>query len=102
MVMIMHKIKFPTIEIKILVGEEIKAGERTIFTVIKIVILKANDGRIIGSWITPLAMLIVEHGKQYAISIKGERMTIDAIMDLAPSLKNLVENICINRKIKIE
>jgi hypothetical protein len=96
------RISFPVVETKILVDKEIKAGDRTLFIVTKISILKTQDGAITGSWLTPFAMLIIEPGKQYAISINGERMSVDAILDLAPSLKIFVENIRTYRKIKID
>jgi hypothetical protein len=96
------QIRFPSVETKILVDKEIKAGDRTLFTVIKSSILKTHDGEIIGRWLTPLAMLIVEPGNQYAISINGEKMPIDTILNLAPSLKIFVEKVCTYRKIKID
>ena len=39
----------------------------------------------------PQAMLIVEPGRQYAIDISGEQMSIETILEVAPSLKEIVE-----------
>jgi hypothetical protein len=87
----MQEIKLPAVETEIRVAKEMKAGNKTIYTVIKVSILKTEDGMVMGSWLTPLAMLIVEPGRQFALSITGEKMPLEMILELAPSLKAIVD-----------
>lgn len=86
----MQDIRFPVVETEIRVAKELKAGDRSLYTVIRVSFLK-NEGKIVGSWLTPLAVLIVEPKDQYAVSLTGERMLLEKIMELAPSLKVVVE-----------
>ena len=83
--------KLPKVVTEIRVCKEITAGVRTIFTVVRISTLESDDGNILGSWIMPRAMLIIEPGRQYAIDISGEQMSIETILEVAPSLKEIVE-----------
>lgn len=87
----MKGIKLPRVETEIKVAEEILAADRSIYTVIEVFILKADDVKAIGCWLVPLAILIIEPGWQYAISINGEEMPLEAIIELAPSLKFVIE-----------
>jgi len=87
----MQDIKLPVVETEFRVAKEMIAGNKTIYTVIKVSILKAEDGKIMGSWLTPLAMLFIEPGRQYALSITGEKMPLEMILELAPSLKAVVD-----------
>lgn len=86
----MQDIRLPVVETDIRVAKELKAGDRSLYTVIRVSFLK-NEGKIVGSWLTPLAVLIVEPKDQYAVSLTGERMPLEKIMELAPSLKAVVE-----------
>ncbi len=87
----MPELKLPKVVTEIRVCKEITAGARTIFIVVRISLLESDDGKIRGSWIMPHAMLIVEPGRQYAIDINGEQMSIETILEVAPSLKEIVE-----------
>jgi uncharacterized spore protein YtfJ len=78
-------------DMRVLVGKEIKAGDRTIWPVMRIFVLKARDDGIQAIQITPLAMLIIEPAGQYAVSFDGEPMTIEAILELAAPLKEVLE-----------
>ncbi len=86
----MREIKLPVVETEIRIAKELKAGNRSLYTVVRISFLKAG-GKIKGSWLTPLAMLIIEPGRQYAVSLTGERMSLEDILEMAPSLKDVVE-----------
>ncbi|VVB69636.1 Uncharacterised protein [uncultured archaeon] len=86
----MRDIRLPVVETEICVAKGLKAGDRSLYTVIRVSSLK-DEGKIVGSWLTPLAVLIVEPKDQYAISITGERMRLEEIMKLAPSLRAVVE-----------
>lgn len=76
---------------RVLVGKEIKAGDRTIWPVMRIFVLKTREDGIQAIQITPLAMLIIEPAGQYALSFDGEPMTIEAILELAAPLKEVLE-----------
>jgi len=97
----MREIKPPQVETEIRVAKEIKAGNRAIYTVVRVSTLKSEEGLILGSWIAPLAMLIIEPGRQYALSITGERMPLDMILELAPSLKAALEKARATYRIRI-
>jgi hypothetical protein len=89
--MIIPEIKLPRFETEIRISGVVKAGDRIIYAVAKVSILKIEKEYIAGCWITPLALLIIEPGEQYAVSISGEEMDISEIMLLAPSMKEVVE-----------
>jgi uncharacterized spore protein YtfJ len=78
-------------DMQVMVGKEIKAGDRTIWPVMRIFVLKTREDRIQAIQITPLAMLIIEPAGQYAVSFDGEPMTIEAILELATPLKEVLE-----------
>jgi len=78
-------------DMRVLVGKEIKAGDRTIWPVMRIFVLKTREDGIQAIQITPLAMLIIEPAGQYALSFDGEPMTIEAILELAAPLKEVLE-----------
>ena len=98
----MPELKLPKVKTEIQVSKEIEAGARTIFTVIRISILATDDGNILGSWLKPQAFLIIEPGEQYAVSISGEQMSIEKILELAPSLKEVVEKARGIHRIKVD
>jgi hypothetical protein len=59
--------------------------------VIRITVLKICEDKVQAIQITPLAMLIVEPTGSYAVSFAGQPMTIEAILDLAPPLRDVLE-----------
>lgn len=97
-----ENIKFPERDMKIIVSKEIKAGDRTIWPVMKIFFLKTFEDRAQAIHITPLAMLIIDPAGQYAVSFEGEPMTIEAILELAAPLKEVLEKAREGRKITVE
>ncbi len=97
-----QEIGFPEIETQIQVGKEIKAGERTLFPLIKITILKAAGGNVLGVQLTPFALLITEPEMQYAISPEGENMEVEALLELSPSLKDILEKARGIQRIRVE
>jgi hypothetical protein len=98
----MPELKLPKVKTEIQVSKEIEAGARTIFTVIRISILATDDGNILGSWLMPQAFLIIEPGEQYAVSISGEQMSMEKILEMAPSLKEVVEKARGIHRIKVD
>jgi len=87
----MEKIGLPEIDMQVLVGKEIKAGDRTIWPVTRITVMKSFEDKVQAIQITPLAMLIVEPAGHYGVSFAGEPMTIEAILELAPLLRKILE-----------
>ena len=79
------------VEEQVRVGKETVVGNRTIWPVVRITILWASEKRVQAIQITPLAALIVEQEEQYALSFNGGPMTIEAILELAPSLGDILE-----------
>ena len=91
MVLTMENIRLPEMDMRVLVGKEIKAGDRTIWPVMRASILKTCEDRILAIQIIPLAMLIIEPEGQYAVSFEGKPMTIEAILELATPLRDVLE-----------
>jgi len=89
--MTMENIRLPEMDMRVLVSKEIIAGDRTIWPVMRISILNTCEDRILAIQITPLAMLIIEPAGQYAVSFAGEPMTIEAIIELAAPLRDVLE-----------
>lgn len=77
------------IESWISIGDAIEMGEKKIYLVAKVTIIKWRKV-ILGCWISPLSLLVTEPGFVYAISLTGEEMTIDTLLAMAPSLKRIV------------
>ena len=98
----MTKTWLPEIETMIRVEKELKAGNRTLYTVVRISIIKTEYGGILGIWLTPLAVLIVEDDLQYAISFTEEKLSVVKILELAPSLKDRLETARKGSKIQID
>lgn len=83
--------KIPRIETDIKIGEALKIGDRTLHFLARISILRTEDGEIIGGWAYPLAMIANEQGNNYAFSFTGEDFTMDQLMKMAPSLRDVLD-----------
>lgn len=79
----------PKIEMHILAGAQIRAGERIIYPIIKLFVIAAG-GCLLGLRISPVALLIVEPGVQYAFSLEGKKMNLEEIYKLDASLKDII------------
>ncbi len=84
-------IELPKVETEIKIAGMAKAGDRVIYAVAKVSILKIEKVHIAGCWIIPLALLVIEPGEQYAVSIAGEEIDLPEIMKLVPSPKGVEE-----------
>jgi hypothetical protein len=102
MVLIMKNTELPEMDMRVLLGKEIKAGERIIWPVMRISVLKTLEDRVQAIQITPLAMLIIEPTGQYAVSFVGEPMTIEAIIELAAPLRDVLEKARGSARIKVD
>ena len=97
-----ENIRLLEMDMRIFVGKEIVAGNRTIWPVMRISILKTCEDRVQTIQITPLAMLIIEPAGQYAVSFDGEPMTIEDILELAAPLRDVLEKAREGCRIKVE
>jgi uncharacterized spore protein YtfJ len=98
----MPKTWLPEVETKIRVNKELMADERTLYHVVRISIIKTEYGGISGIWLTPLALLIVEADEEYVISLCQEKMSVEKILELVPSLKDRLEMARKGAKIQID
>jgi uncharacterized spore protein YtfJ len=80
----------PSIDIEISVGEPMKIEDRHIYPVAKISIVKTAEGGVVGSWMTPLAMLVIESNEVYAISLTDNEVSVNQLAKMAPSLKKVI------------
>jgi hypothetical protein len=86
---------------RIAVGKKIVAGDRTIWPVQRMSIWRTLGDRIQAIRITPLAMLIIEPDEQYALSFGGELMTVETILEIAPTLVEALREARTGRKIVV-
>ncbi|MCX6676900.1 MAG: hypothetical protein NTU95_03005 [Methanothrix sp.] len=98
----LEDIRLPEMDTRVLVGKEMIAGDRTIWPVMRISILKTCEDRILAIRITPLAMLVIEPTMEYAISFDGEPMTVEAVIELAASLRDVLEKARGSARIRID
>jgi hypothetical protein len=87
----MKHIQPPRIETEIKAGERIEIEGRSIYPVVEISVLKTHEGSALGSWIAPVAILVIEQDEQYAISFTNEEITADRIGKMVPSLKKVID-----------
>lgn len=83
--------KIPKIETDIKIGEALKIGCRTLHFLARVSILRTRDGDILGGWADPLAMIASEQGNSYVFSFTGEDFTMDQLMKMAPSLRDILD-----------
>ena len=76
-------------EIKILVGEGIKAGELTIYPVARLSILITADMSIHGFWLSPLALIVtaLELKPSFIVSLTGEKIDHAELIEMTNALK---------------
>ncbi len=98
----MKSIRLSGMDMRVLVGKKVKAGDRTIWPVMRVSIFKTCEDRILAIQIVPLAMLIIEPAEQYALSFEGKPMTIDAILELAAPLRDALEKARKTRRITVD
>jgi len=72
------------------VEDPIEIDQRDIYPVAKISVSK-GCGCILGCSVSPEALLIVEPARAYAVSLTGEEITLDQLLAMVPSLREIVE-----------
>jgi len=81
---------FSSITAWISVEDPIEIDQRDIYPVAKISVSK-GCGCVLGCSVSPEALLIVEPARAYAVSLTGEEITLDQLLAMAPSLREIVE-----------
>jgi len=93
--------KIPKFESHIKIGEALMIGNRTLHFLARVSIMRTEDENILGGWADPLAMVVSEQNKEYVFSFTGQDFTIDQLMEMAPSLRDVLNKDKGIHKIKI-
>lgn len=72
------------------VGDPIEIDQRCIYPVARVLASK-GFGRILGCTISPEALMIVEPARTYVVSLTGQKITLDLLLAMAPSMKEIVD-----------
>ena len=64
------------------VGKPIKAADRTIYPIIEVVTMGNNMPNFRGIEIFPIALVIEESGEKYAVSLTGEEINSDELIEM--------------------
>jgi hypothetical protein len=72
------------------IGELLKLGNRTIHLIIRLSVLDTENS-FLGAWAYPIALLVIEPGKEYAVSFSEEKITLAQLMDIAPSMRDILD-----------
>lgn len=81
-----------TTDERIIIGEKIMAAERAIWPVMRITVSLLAEGRALSMRVRPFAILIIEPEAEYAISFEGRTMTVEALLEMAPSLEYVLKD----------
>ncbi|HNX39272.1 MAG TPA: hypothetical protein PKK11_01725 [Methanothrix sp.] len=76
---------------EILVGRKIRAGSRYIWPVIEALFWKSGEDRVLIAHLRPLALLVIEEKKEYALSFSGQPLTVAELLEMAPELCSIRE-----------
>jgi len=82
--------KIPKVESRITVGKALRIGNKTLHFLARVSIMRAENDKILGGWADPLAMVVSERNKEYVFSFTGQDFTIDQLMEMAPSLRDVL------------
>lgn len=77
------------IESWISIGDAIEIYQRAIYPVARVFVLGRRED-LLAFWIAPVAALIIETDNAYAISLNDEKITLDQLLAIAPSLNEIV------------
>ncbi len=78
-------------ETEIRIGKCLKAWDKTLYPLFEISTLRTEAGEVQASWIAPLAVLVVEPGRLHAVSLSGEKISVEKLLNLAPALQEVVD-----------
>lgn len=86
---------------KIVVGRRIQAGGRSLWPLMQALIWKRED-RVLIARVKPFALLIIEEGKEYALSLTGQPLTVQELLESAPEVRAALEEACGARRVDID
>ena len=86
---------------KIVVGRRIQAGGRSLWPLMQALIWKRQD-RVLIARVKPFALLIIEEGKEYALSLTGQPVTVQELLESAPEIRAAQEEACSARRVEID
>ena len=86
---------------KIVVGRRIQAGGRSLWPVMQALIWMRED-RVLIARVKPFALLIIEEGKEYALSLTGRPVTVQELLESAPEVRAALEEACSARRVDID
>jgi len=78
-------------EAEIRIGKGMKAWDKTIYPIIEVSVLRAASCGVQASWIAPLAVLVIEPGEQYVLSLTEEKLSAEMMERLAPALQEVID-----------
>jgi len=79
----------PEIGARIEAGEPLVAGGRTIYPVANVSVFGLGN-KVLGGWLSPLALVVIESKEAYLITF-SRNLTMDEVLELAPSLRPMVD-----------
>jgi hypothetical protein len=79
----------PEIGTRVEAGGPLVAGGRTIYLVANASAF-GFGGKVLGGWLSPLALVVIESKGAYLIPFSGN-LTLDEVLELAPSLRPMVD-----------
>jgi uncharacterized spore protein YtfJ len=80
----------PEIGNRVEAGGPLVAGGRTIYPVANASAFGVGD-KVLGGWLLPLALVVIESKRAYLIPFSRNLTTLDEVLELAPSLRPMVD-----------
>lgn len=69
-------------DVDTVVGKSIETQDKILHPIVRISILRNDNGNIVGSWIVPFAFVVEENGKKYAISLTDEDINQNELLKM--------------------
>jgi|SRR5271155_4075350 uncharacterized spore protein YtfJ len=81
------------VESRMRAEEPFVVGNRVFHVVCEVRSMTAPGGHMWGTIVTPTALLVEEDGSVYSVSLTGEEIDKEAVLDLLPSLKERLRGV---------
>ena len=72
------------------VGSTFAVGDRVFHVVTEVVTVRGAGGRIFATFVSPIALLVLEPNGHYALSLTDEELTIEELLVKVPALKEIL------------
>ena len=86
---------------KTFVGRRIQAGGRSLWPLMQVLIWEREE-KVLIAQVKPFALLIIEEGKEYALSLTGQPVTVQELLESAPEIRAAQEEACSARRVEID